>query len=111
MMTESEFKVHMTAYMQRLTTPIRHQLKQIEQRLNRIERIINGDILPAFPYTNKDNNSSLSDQLTANKKEDITISESSDEEEPFIIETYLKLIHEDVSMIKDFIGEYKHSYY
>ena len=95
MMTESEFKVYMSGYLQRLTTPIRHQIKQIEQRLNRIEKIINGDVSPAFPYTNENSN----------------FSEESDEEEPFIAETYLKLIYEDVSMIKDFIGEYKQTYY
>lgn len=110
MMTESEFKVHMSAYLQRLTTPMRHQLKQIEQRLNRIEKIINGDISPAFPYVTENSNLSFSNQTTDNIKEDNLYSTKSNEEEPLIVETYLKLIYEDVSMIKDFIGEYKQPY-
>lgn len=110
MMTESEFKVHMSAYLQRLTSPMRHQIKQIEQRLNRLEKIVSGDISPAFPYIGGNNNLSLSKPTMDNVKEDNLSSTKSTEEEPFIIETYLKLIYEDVSMIKDFIGEYKQSY-
>ena len=110
MMTESEFKVHMSSYLQRLTTPIRHQIKQIEQRLNRIEKLISGDISPAFPSTGENSNLSLSNQSSDNTKEDNLYTTKSNEEEPFIIETYLKLIYEDVSMIKDFIGEYKQPY-
>ena len=104
MMTESEFKVHMSAYLQRLTMPMKHQIKQIEQRLNRLEKIISGDISPAFPYTDKNN-------ISDNTNEDNLSSAKSDEEDASIIESYLKLIYEDVSMIKDFIGEYKQPYY
>lgn len=110
MMTESEFKVHMSAYLQRLTTPMRHQIKQMEQRLSRIEKIINGEISPAFPYVTENSNLSFSNHSVTDTKEDNKFPQESDKEEPFIIETYLKLIYEDVSMIKDFIGDYKHPY-
>lgn len=104
MMTEAEFKLHMSVYLDKQMKPLRNEIKYLEQRLNKLEALIKGDISPAFPFTqaapssvpSNDSNTVENSSCSANVTANIDLAEE-----------YLKPIHENVLIIKDFIDEYR----
>ena len=50
MMTENEFKLHMSVYLDRQMQPVLRHVKELENRLHRVEALLEGNVSPAFPY-------------------------------------------------------------
>ena len=100
MMTEAEFKLHMSVYLDKQMKPLRNEFKHLEQRLNKLEALIRGDISPAFPFTkispSSDDSETFENRCNSEKPTGIDLTEE-----------YLKPIHENVLIIKDFIDEYR----
>lgn len=102
MMTEAEFKLHMSVYLDGQMRPLRNEIKFLEKRLNKLEALIKGDISPSFPYTNRTLYTSLSENTENNADCDSEKPRNVD-----LTEEYLKPIHENVLIIKNFIDEYR----
>lgn len=104
MMTEAEFKLHMSVYLDGQMRPLRNEIKFLEKRLNKLEALVKGDISPAFPYTNKVPSTTLSEST---ENSDATNCNSENPTNIDLTEEYLKPIHENVLIIKNFIDEYR----
>lgn len=98
MMTEAEFKLHMSVYLDKQMKPLRNEIKYLEQRLNKLEALIKGDISPAFPFSIPSSNSETAENSNRSAENTTDID---------LTEEYLKPIHENVLIIKDFIDEYR----
>lgn len=115
MMTESEFKLYMTSYLDKRLTLVKYQIKELENRLRRMESLLNGKISPAFPYVN----SAAGEQQQTDEAKTVTnntpaadqesCSETLSEEESMAIMDFLKAIHTDVTLIKHYVVECKPS--
>ena len=104
MMTEAEFKLHMSVYLDGQMRPLRNEIKFLEKRLNKLEALIKGDISPAFPYANK------ACSTTPSENAENIYATACVSEKPANInltDEYLKPIHGNILIIKDFIDEYR----
>lgn len=100
MMTEAEFKLHMSVYLDTQIKPLLREISYLEQRLNKLEALVKGDISPAFPFAKV---ASPSPQII--DKDD---TDDAKKTAPLdLTEEYLKPIHENVLIIKNFIDEYR----
>ena len=104
MMTEAEFKLHMSVYLDGQMRPLRNEIKFLEKRLNKLEALIKEHISPVFPYTNTRSSSTLTKDV---ENDDTTSCSSEKSTNVYLTEEYLKPIHENVLIIKNFIDEYR----
>lgn len=115
MMTESEFKLYMTAYLDKKLIPVKYQIKELENRMHRLEALLEGKISIAFPYTNTspdkqpdpDDTKTLYTAPASDQKSD---SHTFSEEETTTIMDFLKIIQTDVTLIKQYVVETKPSF-
>ena len=91
----------MSVYIDAHMKPLLREIKHLEQRLNKLEALVNGDISPAFPFTQ----SSIPSVDSETGEKNIGNTGTTDNRD--LAEEYLKAIHENVLIIKDFIDEYR----
>ena len=88
----------MSVYLDSQIKPLRSEIKFLEQRLNKLEALLKGDISPAFPFAKASAPLKSVENTTCDAKTEVPID---------LTEEYLKPIHENVLIIRNFIDEYR----